>query len=188
MTILLIDNEDSFVYTLARYVELCGHQAKVIRANDFHELPDNTKGIIISPGPMAPKNIPITNQIIHDCAPILPLLGVCLGHQCIGHVYGAQVYKSAPVHGKTSDIYHDGEDLFKNIPSPCAFSRYHSLSICNLEHTALDEIARTQDGLTMAIKHKDYDCYGVQFHPESVLSEYGLTLIENFLSKCIRSV
>lgn len=186
--ITLIDNQDSFVYTLARYIELCGMPSTVLRSDDFMSLPDGTLGILISPGPMSPHEMPVTNAIIKRFASKMPILGVCLGHQCIGHVFGARIYKSVPVHGKTSEIYHDNDTLFANIPSPTHFTRYHSLSVKDLEGTELRQTAWTEDGVVMGLKHKDFDCYGVQFHPESVLSEHGLTLIKNFLSKCSEHV
>ena len=130
--IYLIDNEDSFVYTLARYVRLCGHPSKVIRCDQIKSIPTEVKGLIISPGPCAPKDTPQTNAIIKKHAPHIPILGVCLGHQCIGHVFGCNIIKTPPVHGETSVITHNNNSLFSNIPNGSEFTRYHSLAI---EHT-----------------------------------------------------
>ena len=183
--ILLIDNEDSFVHTLERYVTLAGHDCNVVRNNELKDLPSHIYGLIISPGPKAPKDVPETNRIISEYASKLPILGVCLGHQCIGHVFGASIIKTPPVHGKTSAIdFDERSSLFKNIPQGSEFTRYHSLSVTGLENSNLKQIASTKDGIVMGIKHKEYECYGVQFHPESILSQHGQTLIENFLSKC----
>lgn len=184
--ITLIDNEDSFVYTLARYVELCGFEYEVIRYNVFTKLPAKTKALIISPGPKAPKDMSETNNIISKYAPKLPILGVCLGHQCIGHVFGARIFKSSPMHGKTSLVHFTPEEtLFSDIPNPADFARYHSLSVTDIENTDLIRIAWDDYGLIMGLKHKQYPCYGIQFHPESVLSVHGKTLIQNFLNKAL---
>lgn len=184
--ILLIDNYDSFVYNLARYVEELGYEVRVIR-NDAQSVASiralRPDAIIISPGPCTPNEAGVTLELIEELKGDIPLLGVCLGHQAIGQVYGGVVARAdKPVHGKTSQITHDEAGLFDGLQSPMTVTRYHSLIV------ELDEIesplnvqAKTADGEIMALRHKDYPVFGVQFHPESILTEHGHALLSNFL-------
>jgi len=184
--ILLIDNYDSFTYNLYQYVAELGYEVKVIR-ND--EIPVEEIGklnpthIILSPGPGTPKEAGMTLDVIKMYKGKIPLLGVCLGHQSIGEAFGGDVVH-APVlmHGKTSMIFHNGKGVFLNLPSPYRATRYHSLIV--KEETLPSELeitARTDDGLIMGLKHKTLNIHGVQFHPESILTEHGKPLLRNFL-------
>lgn len=184
--ILLIDNYDSFTYNLYQYVAELGYEVKVIR-ND--EIPVEEIGklnpthIILSPGPGTPKEAGMTLDVIKMYKGKIPLLGVCLGHQSIGEAFGGDVVH-APVlmHGKTSMIFHNGEGVFLNLPSPYRATRYHSLIVKEETLPAELEItARTEDGLIMGLKHKTLNIHGVQFHPESILTEHGKPLLRNFL-------
>jgi anthranilate synthase/aminodeoxychorismate synthase-like glutamine amidotransferase len=140
--------------------------------------------IVISPGPGSPKDAGISNKVIKEFAGQIPILGVCLGHQCIGEVFGARIVRAKNImHGKTSEIYHNRKGLFKGIKSPFSATRYHSLIIKNNTLPAsLKIIAKTKKNEIMAIKHKKYPLWGVQFHPESILTDYGRKLLKNFLS------
>ncbi len=184
--ILVIDNYDSFVFNLARYITELGGQAEVWRNDQFSlgELetarPD---GIIISPGPCTPAEAGQSNGVITHFGPRIPILGVCLGHQCIGQVYGGQVQRAEqPMHGKASRIEHNQQGVFAGLPSPLAAGRYHSLIVAadglpdDLQITASSE-----DGVIMGLRHKTHPVFGVQFHPESVLTEHGHALLRNFM-------
>jgi len=186
---LMIDNYDSFVYNLVHYFEELGEHIKVYR-NDAITI-DLIKalkpsGIIISPGPKDPTDTGISEEVIRVFANTIPILGVCLGHQAIGHVYGADIVKGhRPMHGKISSITHTNLGIFKNIPSPMNVTRYHSLVIDPATLSGDFEItARSEDGAIMGIKHKTLLLEGVQFHPEAVLTEYGHELLANFTSFC----
>ncbi|MDK2824344.1 MAG: anthranilate synthase component [Clostridia bacterium] len=184
--LLVIDNYDSFVYNLVQYFGKLGEKMEVIR-NDQVSLktiaemqPDK---IVISPGPGIPENAGICLEVIQHFADKIPILGVCLGHQCIGFVYGGKVVRAKEiVHGKTSTINHTGEGIFLGIPQGINVTRYHSL-IVKKESIPDDLIvtAWSEDGTVMGIKHRKYPTYGVQFHPESIASQYGLELLQNFL-------
>jgi anthranilate synthase/aminodeoxychorismate synthase-like glutamine amidotransferase len=185
--VLVIDNYDSFTYNLVQYLgemkaELQVHRNDQISIEQIRELrPDR---ILISPGPCSPRESGLSNEIIRTFGPHLPLLGVCLGHQCIGHTFGAEVVVNyRMMHGKTSLIQHNGRDLFQALPNPLSATRYHSLVI--KRETLPDRLeitAETEEGEIMGIRHKDYPIWGVQFHPESILSESGRELLKNFLS------
>lgn len=185
--VLLIDNYDSFVYNLAHYVRELRHDA-VVRRNDDITIDDvaamRPSHIIISPGPCTPANAGISTPLIQQLGPRIPILGVCLGHQCVGAAYGATIVRAGrPMHGRTSPIVHDGTGIFSGLPSPLAGTRYHSLTI---ERSSLPERLRVvawagDDGEIMAVEHRDHPVFGVQFHPESVLTEHGHALIERFL-------
>jgi anthranilate synthase/aminodeoxychorismate synthase-like glutamine amidotransferase len=185
--ILLIDNYDSFVYNLARYVSELGIET-IVKRNDqisLHEI-DLLKPshIIISPGPCAPDQAGISMKVIERYGPTIPILGVCLGHQAIGQVYGGTVSRAKnPMHGKASFIWHDEKSLFHGLENPLKVARYHSL-IVNEENFSdqLVVTARCGKGEIMAIQHRFYPVFGVQFHPESVLTQNGHQLLENFLN------
>ncbi len=184
--ILMIDNYDSFVFNLVRYFQELGQEVMVSR-NDTIALKDvaNLKPshIVISPGPCSPLEAGISNELIRHFGPSIPILGVCLGHQCIGHVTGGVVKRALnPVHGKVRPITHNGEGLFLRLPNPLSVTRYHSLII--EEETlpsCLTVTARSEEGEIMAIAHKEWPVFGVQFHPEAVLTEKGHQLLHNFL-------
>ncbi len=181
--ILVIDNYDSFVYNLARYFALCGVSYEVVR-NDAITLKDIAKmrpeALVLSPGPCTPKEAGICVETVREFGSYIPILGVCLGHQCIGEAYGAKTSRAdVPVHGKSSIVFHDSSLLFKGLPSPMQVGRYHSLIVEDIEATPLIATA-THCSEIMALRHKEHPVYGVQFHPESVLTEHGQMLIRNF--------
>jgi anthranilate synthase component 2/para-aminobenzoate synthetase component 2 len=185
--IVLIDNYDSFVYNLARYVSELGYAYQVVR-NDAISLDKietlKPSHLVISPGPGVPQNAGISNAVIARFGPHIPILGVCLGHQCIGQVYGAEVARAQrPMHGKTTLIEHDGAGVFHGLPQPLCVTRYHSLVVCadGLPST-LNVTARSPEGEIMALAHAEYPVIGVQFHPEAVLTEAGHDLLANFLA------
>jgi anthranilate synthase/aminodeoxychorismate synthase-like glutamine amidotransferase len=184
--IVIIDNYDSFVYNLAQYIGELGWQPVVYR-NDGVSLPEieNIKPshIVISPGPCTPLEAGISNDIIRYFAGKIPILGVCLGHQCIGYVYGAQVnHATLPTHGKSSPIHHDGRTIYRNLPNPFQGGRYHSLVVewrkCPAE---IEATATTKEGVIMGIRHRKYVIEGVQFHPESIMTDVGHVVLRNFL-------
>jgi len=184
--LLLIDNYDSFTYNLAHYFMQWGQEVQVVR-NDQISLADIGQQapayIVISPGPCTPNEAGISLQVIEQFAGHIPILGVCLGHQAIGQVFGAKVVHAPQVmHGKTSAVYHDGKGLFKQMPQPFLATRYHSLIVdrASIPET-LKITAWTEDDIVMGIEHKEYPLYGVQFHPEAILTEEGHRLLGNFL-------
>lgn len=185
--ILLIDNYDSFTYNLYQY--LCELGAEVeVRRNDEIDLAGiealAPKKIVVSPGPSTPDNAGISTEVIRHFGSKIPVLGVCLGHQCLGQVYGGKVVRAKSVmHGKASNIEHNGTGVFKDVPSPFSVIRYHSLAVCRESlPESLEVTAWTSDGEIMGLKHRDYDVQGVQFHPESFMSEYGREILKNFLN------
>lgn len=185
--ILLIDNYDSFTYNIYQYLTSLGRPVEVVRndciaAHDINA--DDYSAIVISPGPGRPDDAGISKAVIGRFAGRLPILGVCLGHQAIGEMFGGRVVRApAPVHGKTSDVFHDGTGLYRGMPQPFTAGRYHSLIVDRASLPACLEVtASSQDGLIMGIRHKDYAVEGVQFHPESVLTPEGIKLLENFLA------
>ena len=184
--ILMIDNYDSFTYNLVQYLGEMGQELKVYR-NDAISLEKIRKlkpsRIVISPGPGDPSEAGISNEVIRAFGPKVPLLGVCLGHQCIGHVFGANVVVNyRMMHGKTSLIKHNGKDLFQGMPNPFPATRYHSLVIKrDTMPECLEVTAETEEGEIMGVKHRQYPIWGVQFHPESILTENGRTIFKNFL-------
>jgi anthranilate synthase/aminodeoxychorismate synthase-like glutamine amidotransferase len=182
--IVVIDNYDSFVQNLARYVRLTGHETQIIR-NDAMSVEDvlnfRPKAIIISPGPYDPQRAGISVELIRAAYQETPILGVCLGHQAIAAAFGADVVKAKrPMHGLASIIHHNEQGIFKSLPNPLNVGRYHSLIVNLPHHSILESTAISEEGEVMALKHRDYPVYGVQFHPESVLTENGMQLIENF--------
>jgi anthranilate synthase component II len=184
--ILLIDNYDSFVYNLARYVRELG-EAPLVRRNDALTVDDvldlAPSHVIISPGPCSPAEAGISTDVVRGVGRTIPVLGVCLGHQCIGAAYGGEIVRAGrPMHGKTSRIHHRGTDLFTGLPNPFLASRYHSLVISPASvPRELEVTATSEDGEIMAVKHGTHPVYGVQFHPESVLTEHGYRMLDHFL-------
>lgn len=187
--ILVIDNYDSFVYNIVQYIGQLGENPIVVRNDEIdiagiHDM--NPDGILISPGPGTPADAGISNDAIRDSAGKRPLFGVCLGHQCIGEVYGGTVSRAPDVmHGKTSMISHTDRGAFEGLPSPLEATRYHSLIV--ERDSVPDELeitAESSDGLVMGLRHREHDIEGVQFHPESILTERGHDLFNNFLKRC----
>ncbi|MBM4168783.1 MAG: aminodeoxychorismate/anthranilate synthase component II [Ignavibacteria bacterium] len=183
--ILLIDNYDSFTYNLVQYIETAGQHVHVARNNEI--TPDEASdlqpdGIVISPGPGRPEEAGLSNEIIRRFSGNLPLLGVCLGHQCIVEAFGGTIEHAWRVmHGKRSLVVHNGKELFTSIPSPLQVVRYHSLIA---ERATLPDelriVAETPEGEIMGIKHRTHDTWGIQFHPESILTDDGFRMVENF--------
>lgn len=185
--LLVIDNYDSFTFNLVQYLGEDNVEMLVYR-NDELTLEQveamNPDRILISPGPCTPLEAGLSNEIIQTFGPKLPLLGVCLGHQCIAHSFGAEVVVNDVImHGKTSPILHRGEDLFQAIPSPFTATRYHSLVVRRETlPDCLEVTADTECGEIMGLRHKEYPVWGVQFHPESILTDHGRILLRNFLA------
>lgn len=183
--LVVIDNYDSFTYNLVQYLGELGAEIRVFR-NDQVTLaeigalrPDH---IVVSPGPGDPDDGGISNDVLREFGPATPILGVCLGHQCIGHVYGGKVSRAPRLmHGKTSSVYHSGGRLFSGVPSPFTATRYHSLIVEEPLPDCLEVTAFTRDGEVMGLRHKTYATAGVQFHPESILTEHGKRILQNFL-------
>ncbi len=183
--ILLVDNYDSFTYNLVQYLGELGADIRVFR-NDQVTLDEikslNPDQIVISPGPGDPGDGGISNDVLREFGPTTPILGVCLGHQCIGEVYGAEVTRAPRLmHGKTSRVYHNGKGVFYGVPSPFNATRYHSLIVEEPLPDCLEVTAFTRDGEVMGLRHKEYPTLGVQFHPESILTEHGKRILQNFL-------
>jgi anthranilate synthase/aminodeoxychorismate synthase-like glutamine amidotransferase len=184
--LLIIDNYDSFTYNLVQYFGELGAEP-VVKRNDEITLAEiealKPEAVVISPGPCTPKEAGISNDVIAKIGSKLPVLGVCLGHQCIGHVYGGAVVRAGRLmHGKTSPILHDYTGVFANLPSPFEATRYHSLIIDppTVPETLIVN-AHTAEGEIMGVRHRDYPIHGVQFHPESILTRHGKDLLKNFL-------
>jgi para-aminobenzoate synthetase component 2 len=183
--LLVIDNYDSFVYNLARYCELSGWE-RVVTRNDKITIEDIERAppeaIVISPGPCTPKEAGVSTKIIRRFGHTIPILGICLGHQCIGEAFGAKTSRAEkPVHGKATAITHTGDGIFDGLPSPMDVGRYHSLIV--EEPAANSDLVITAwsfEDEIMAMRHARYPIYGLQFHPESVLTEHGQKLIDNF--------
>jgi len=181
----LIDNYDSFTYNLAQLFGELGEDVRIFR-NDAITVEDlealDPDRIVISPGPGEPEDAGISREVIRTLGVRRPLLGVCLGHQCIGAVFGGQVVRAPHLmHGKTSPIYHYGEDLFAGLPSPFEATRYHSLVVAEPLPEPLVATAFTRTGELMGLRHREYPIFGVQFHPESILTGAGRMLLSNFL-------
>ena len=187
--ILVLDNYDSFVYNLVQYLGELGAEPIVVRS-DALSVDDavglDPDGVLISPGPGRPDGAGISNAVITRFAGRRPVFGVCLGHQCIGQVYGARIVRAPQVmHGKTSLIHHHGTGVFAGLASPFEATRYHSLVV---ERSSVPEVleitAETDDGVVMGLRHRDVDVEGVQFHPESILTAAGHDLLRTFLDRC----
>jgi len=186
--LLLLDNYDSFTYNLYQYLSELGAEVQVHR-NDKISLdeiealqPDH---IVVSPGPCTPNEAGLSCQVIETFGPRIPVLGVCLGHQAIGQVYGGRIIRAPePMHGKTSPMYHHEQGVFRNLPAPFEANRYHSLIV---ERSTLPDVleitAETSDGLIMGLRHRTYPVEGVQFHPESIMTPVGKDLLRNFLER-----
>jgi len=185
--ILVIDNYDSFTYNLVQYLGELGEDPQVFR-NDAIPVPRIAEmapeAIVVSPGPCTPAEAGVSTPLIAALAGRIPILGVCLGHQAIGAAFGAPVVRGrAPVHGKTSRVFHDGRTIFEGVPSPLVGTRYHSLVIDEPGlPDCLEVSARTEEGVIMGVRHREALVEGVQFHPESVLTEHGRTILKNFLA------
>ena len=186
--LLLIDNYDSFTYNLFQYLNELGEKVTVVR-NDKTTITEieemKSERIIISPGPSIPQNAGISNEVIRHFGTKVPLLGVCLGHQCIGYSYGGIVGRAKQImHGKSSQIHHDGKGVLAGLPNPFSAIRYHSLVVKreNLPDS-LEVTAWTADGEIMGLRHRQYPVEGIQFHPESFMTEKGKDILKNFLRK-----
>lgn len=184
--ILVIDNYDSFTYNLVQYLGELGAEMRVFR-NDEISIEEavslKPEKVLVSPGPCTPKEAGISCDIIREFGPRLPLFGVCLGHQSLAEVYGAKVVRAERLmHGKTSPMFHDNESVFKGLPNPFEATRYHSLIV---ERETLPDCLKvtawTKEGEIMGLQHKEHPVHGVQFHPESILTEGGKQLLQNFL-------
>ncbi|WP_195264207.1 MULTISPECIES: aminodeoxychorismate/anthranilate synthase component II [unclassified Clostridium] len=184
--LLMIDNYDSFVFNLVRYIEELGEDVLIYR-NDKITIEEIEKldidGIIISPGPKTPTEAGISLDILHNFKGIKPILGICLGHQCIGHYFSSSVIKGKePVHGKISYINHSNKGVFKDIKNPLRVTRYHSLIIDEKNLSSdLEVTSYTEDNVVMGVRHKEYPIFGVQFHPEAEMTEDGHKIIKNFI-------
>ncbi|GIK66740.1 MAG: glutamine amidotransferase [Chloroflexota bacterium] len=183
--ILVIDNYDSFTYNLVQLLGSLGADLQVIR-NDALTPQEvsalNPSRIVISPGPGDPNDGGISLEVISQLGQHIPIFGVCLGHQCIGQAYGGRVIRAPRLmHGKTSQIYHRNQKLFTGVPSPFVATRYHSLIVEEPLPDCLSVTAFTEEGEVMALRHKEYPVVGVQFHPESILTTYGVRILQNFL-------
>jgi anthranilate synthase/aminodeoxychorismate synthase-like glutamine amidotransferase len=185
--IIVIDNYDSFTYNLVQYLGELGADLRVIR-NDKASI-DELKAMqpaafVISPGPGTPqKDSGISNDVLREFSGHVPILGVCLGQQCMGHVFGGSVVRAPRLmHGKTSMVHHNGKDLFYGLPNPFEATRYHSLIVVEPLPPSLELTAFTSEGELMGIRHRQHPTFGVQFHPESILTTYGKQLLGNFLA------
>jgi len=186
--ILVIDNYDSFVFNIARYIEELGHETQVLR-NDMIDIfgiaASGAAGLVISPGPCTPNEAGVSTEAVRRLSGALPILGICLGHQCIGQALGATVGRSiSPMHGRASTITHDGTGLFEGLPPTFRVGRYHSLAVSfKADAPEIKACAWSEDGEVMGVRHRKHATYGVQFHPESVLTEYGYDLLAAFLAR-----
>ena len=191
--VLVIDNYDSFVYNLVQYLGELGAEPVVLR-NDERSIPEiialEPEAVLVSPGPGTPDDAGVSNDVIRTFAGKVPVLGVCLGHQCIGQVYGGEVVRAPQVmHGKTSLIRHSGVGVFAGLPDPLEATRYHSLVVDRASVPPILEItAETDDGIVMGLRHTELGVEGVQFHPESILTVGGHDMIRNFLGQVVAAV
>ncbi len=187
MKILMVDNYDSFTYNLVQYLSMLGAKVEVYR-NDQITPRDveriSPEGIVISPGPCTPAEAGVSVELIRRFTGVVPILGVCLGHQSIGTAFGGRIVRARRLmHGKLSEIHHTGKGVFENVPSPFRAVRYHSLVIDRESLPPVLEVtAWSEDGEIMGVQHREHPLYGIQFHPESVLSEHGMEILGNFLN------
>jgi para-aminobenzoate synthetase component 2 len=185
LSILLVDNYDSFTYNLYQYLCELGAEVRVARNDEItvEEIEDLAlDGIVISPGPSRPENAGVSMEVIRRFGPELPILGVCLGHQSIGLVYGGEVITVEPVHGKKSAVDHRSQGVFEGLPTPLEAGRYHSLAVARESlPDVLEVTATSSDGLIMGLRHRDYRVEGIQFHPESILTADGMAMLANWL-------
>jgi anthranilate synthase/aminodeoxychorismate synthase-like glutamine amidotransferase len=186
VTLAVIDNYDSFTYNLVQYLAELGAQPAVYRNDEVG--PDRLRqhsGLVISPGPGDPAQAGVSTEAVRQLSGEIPILGVCLGHQCLAEAFGAEVVRGRPVHGKTSAVHHDGEAPFRGLPDPFQATRYHSLVV---DRTTLPPelvvSAWTDDGVVMGLRHREHPTYGVQFHPESILTPEGKRILAGFLDRC----
>ena len=187
--IVVVDNYDSFVYNLVQYLGELGASPDVVRNDEVSVdelLARDADGFLLSPGPGRPEDAGITCELIARAAGRVPVFGVCLGHQAIGHVFGASIERAPEIrHGKTSSITHDKQGVFASLPSPLEVTRYHSLVI---EPKSLPDslivTARAEDATIMGVRHREHDVEGVQFHPESILTQHGHAMLQAFLARC----
>ena len=186
LRILLLDNYDSFTYNLYQYLCQLGAEVEVVRNDEItvEEIESRAlDGIVISPGPSRPENAGISLEVIRRLGPETPILGVCLGHQSIGLVYGGEVITVEPVHGKKSAVDHRGHGVFEGLPTPVEAGRYHSLAVARDSMPDVLEVTATSpDGLVMGLRHRQYPVEGIQFHPESILTEDGMTMLGTWLT------
>jgi len=184
--LLVIDNYDSFTYNVVQYLGELGADLRVVR-NDRMDLDGldalAPRGLVVSPGPCSPAQAGISVAAVQHFTGRIPILGVCLGHQSIGAAFGGRIVRAPRVmHGKTSMVSHNGEDLFRGLPCPFEATRYHSLEIERASMPAcLEEVAKAEDGVVMGVRHREHPVFGVQFHPESILTTVGKDLLRNFL-------
>jgi len=180
--ILIVDNYDSFVHNVARYFEELGERTLIRRNDEVRDADLKAKAIVISPGPCAPQQAGQSIDIVREFSGRLPILGICLGHQVIGEVFGDVVKRAKrPMHGDSSDISHDGTGVFTGLPQGFSAGRYHSLIVEPREGSPLVVTATSDDGEVMGLRHTDHPTHGVQFHPESILTEHGYDMLRNFL-------
>jgi len=189
MTLALVDNYDSFTYNLVQYLAELGDEPRVFRNDEVTVKELGTyDGIVISPGPGTPDDAGVSTDAIRELSGKVPILGVCLGHQCMGQAFGARVVRNEPAHGKTSWIRHDNSGVLAGVTDPFEATRYHSLIV---ERDSIPEelvvTAWTQDGTVMGLRHVRHPTYGVQFHPESVLTKEGKKMLANFVRRAARS-
>lgn len=185
LSILLVDNYDSFTYNLYQYLCELGAEVRVARNDEItvQEIEGLAlDGIVISPGPSRPENAGVSMEVIRRFGPELPILGVCLGHQSIGLVYGGEVITVEPVHGKKSAVDHRSQGVFEGLPTPLEAGRYHSLAVARESlPDVLEVTATSSDGLVMGLRHREYRVEGIQFHPESILTADGMAMLANWL-------
>ena len=190
LRILLLDNYDSFTYNLYQYLCELGADVEVVRNDEISVEEISAReldGIVVSPGPSRPENAGVTLDVIRHFGPRMPVLGVCLGHQSIGMVYGGEVITVEPVHGKKSAVDHRGQGIFEGLPTPVEAGRYHSLAVARESIPDVLEVTATSpDGLVMGLRHREHPVEGIQFHPESILTEDGMTMLGTWLSSLRR--
>lgn len=184
--ILLLDNYDSFTYNVYQQVSALGGEVEVVRNDkvDLNEIERRYNAIIISPGPGVPKDAGVTEELIDKFKGVLPILGICLGHQAIGEVFGGKIVRNKEiVHGKTSPLHHNGKRIYQGLPQNVEIGRYHSLIIERESlPNCLEITSELEDGTIMGVRHKEYDIEGIQFHPESILTVDGNVMMKNFLN------